>query len=458
MYGPQTVSSARWANGPLPSQALIGVVGVALVLLVIAFEVAARPVSSIGGSDVTVYETYGARMLNGAMPYRDFRMEYPPGASLMFVLPATPVLAGGSTEGASWSPANAPARRYYRGFTSLVVLLVAGMVVLTALTLHAMRRPAPTLLLSLAVVALSPLLIGQVLLERFDVWPAALSSAALAVSVRERYRLGGVLLGLGAAAKIYPLLLLPALVIVVIRQRGFREALLVSGAAIATASAVFLPFAIASLAGTWESLRVQFTGGLQIESFASSVLVMTGHAAEKLSALGLPAPHFSTHGAGHGLIRIVLAGPGVAATATVATVLLAAVLSMLWAGLARRKQDPREDLLRYATATVASVLVLGTVLSPQYVVWLLPLVTLVSGRRGTAAILSFVVAAALTNVWIPDKYFEYQEGLGVEPTSLLLARNLALLATAVIVLVPASVLQRARTVNRPASPSAPRHS
>jgi hypothetical protein len=447
-----TVSLARWGDRPLPSQALVGLVGLALGVLVVAFAVAVRPVGSIGGSDVTGYETYASKMLDGAMPYRDFRMEYPPGASLMFVLPATRAVAGGSTEGASWSPPNAAARRYYRGFTSLVVLLVATMVVLTALTLRAMRRPARTVLLSLAVVASSPLLIGQVLPERFDVWPAALTAAALAASVREHYRLGGIMLGLGAAAKIYPVLLLPVLVIVVIRQRGLREAILVAGAAIGAACAVFLPFAIASFSGTWESLRIQFAGGLQIESLASSVLVMTGHAIEKLSALGLPRPSdFTTHGAGHGLIRIDLAGPGVATTKTVMNVLLAAVLCLVWVSVARSKRDPREDLLRYATATVATVLVLGTVLSPQYIVWLIPLVPLVSGRRGTAAILSFVVAAALTNVWIPDKYFEYQDGLAAGPTSVLLARNLALLATALVLLLPADVLRFGRAVGGPAS-------
>ena len=119
----------------------------------------------------------------------------------------------------------------------------------------------------------------------------------------------------------------------------------------------------------------------------------------------------------------------------------------LWVSLARSTRDPRDDLLRYAAGTVATVLVLGTVLSPQYVVWLIPLVPLVSGARGGAAVLFFVVAAALTNVWIPEKYFEYQEGLGAGPTSFLLARNLALLATAAVLLLPAGALRRARAAS-----------
>jgi len=117
------------------------------------------------------------------------------------------------------------------------------------------------------------------------------------------------------------------------------------------------------------------------------------------------------------------------------SVLLPAVLCLLWVRLARSRRDAREDLLRYAAGTLATVLVLGTVLSPQYVVWLIPLVPLVGGGRGTAAILLFVVAAVLTNVWIPDRYFEYQEELAAGPASILLARNVTLLAIALVLLL-----------------------
>jgi hypothetical protein len=112
--------------------------------------------------------------------------------------------------------------------------------------------------------------------------------------------------------------------------------------------------------------------------------------------------------------------------------------------LSRSRGDAREDLLRYSAATVTIVLVLGTILSPQYVVWLIPLIPLVGGRSGTLAILFFVVAAALTNVWIPDGYFEYQDGLPAGPASLLLARNLALLATGIALLWPVFLSWRRR--------------
>ena len=129
----------------------------------------------------------GTPVVGGAVPYRDFDLEYPPGSLALFVPPATSLVARGSVDGASWSPLNTEARRYYRAFTSLVLLLLALILVLTAVTLRAMNRSVGATMLSLAVVACSPLLLGQVLIERFDVLPAAFTAAALAASVRGRY-------------------------------------------------------------------------------------------------------------------------------------------------------------------------------------------------------------------------------------------------------------------------------
>ena len=427
----------------------MSVVAGALGVLVLAYGATVRPVESVSDTEVAVYEAYGARMLDGMVPYRDFPMEYPPGAAPMLVLPSVAVVATGSADGASWMPLNAQARRYYRAFTSSVLLLLAVILILTALTLAAMRRPARHVLLSLAVVATSPMLIGQVIPERFDVWPAALTAAALASAVHGLYRVSGVWLGLGTAAKLYPVLLLPVLAIVVLRQRGAREAAVVVVAGLAAAAAVFLPFAIASPAGTWEGLRVQFRGGLQIETLASSVLVMAGHGIDTLSALDYP---FVTRVAGHGLLRLDLVGagdrlgPGVDATKVGMGVLLVAALCLLWVTLARSGGDVLEDLLRYSAATVAIALVLGSVLSPQFVIWLIPLVTLVGGRRGVVATVLFVTAAALTHFWFPDRYLAFKEDLGAGEAAILLARNLVLLAVAVALVVPASTLRRARAV------------
>ncbi len=435
---PSLGPAAWWTHPPSP-RALTAIVASALALMAVAFavELALRTTGDIERSDLRVYQPYGAAIVSGEVPYRDFSLEYPPGALPMFALPAAFVRARGSTEAASWDQLNSPAKRYYHAFTLLVILLTGVVLSVTALTLTACRRPARKIVHALAFVALSPLLLGDVFPGRFDVWPALLVALGVAAGVRGRHRLGAVALGLGAATKLYPALLIPCLAIVAARQRGLREGVLALVTGVTAAAAVFAPFAILSFSGTWSALRVQFQGGLQIETLAGSLLVNASHLEQKLQGLGFPPPSSLTNRAIEtGIQRSVLVGSGVETTATAMSVLLVLAVVAVYVQLARSSVEPRESLVRASAAIVAATLVLGDVLSPQYLIWLVPLVPLVGGRRGTLATVFLALAALLTHFWFPAGYRNYENGLDAGPAALLLARNLALLALAVVLLLP----------------------
>jgi Na+/H+-dicarboxylate symporter len=66
------------------------------------------------------------------------------------------------------------------------------------------------------------------------------------------------------------------------------------------------------------------------------------------------------------------------------------------------------------------------VLSPQYLIWLLPLVALVRGRRGAAAGALLVVSMLLTQLWFPYRYLDLVYGFDPTASWLVLARDLAL--------------------------------
>jgi hypothetical protein len=70
----------------------------------------------------------------------------------------------------------------------------------------------------------------------------------------------------------------------------------------------------------------------------------------------------------------------------------------------------------------------GKVLSPQFMVWLVPLVALVAGRRGLLAGALLGIALWLTLYWFPGRYWEFVDNLRPGLTTIVLLRDLLLVA------------------------------
>jgi hypothetical protein len=73
-----------------PRSRLLGAsIAAGLAATVLAFAAwAAVRAPFDAGIDLPIYEEDATTLLGGEMPYRDFPIEYPPGALPMFVLPA----------------------------------------------------------------------------------------------------------------------------------------------------------------------------------------------------------------------------------------------------------------------------------------------------------------------------------------------------------------------------------
>ena len=107
----------------------------------------------------------------------------------------------------------------------------------------------------------------------------------------------------------------------------------------------------------------------------------------------------------------------------------------MWVLYAQRDADG-ERLVAYAAAAVAATLAFGKVFSPQFVIWLVPFVPLVRGRRGIAASSLFVAALVLTQLWFPQHYWPLAQGFAQRESWLLLARDLAVVALATLLAWP----------------------
>jgi hypothetical protein len=346
--------------------------------------------------DTPQYREKGDAVLRGEVPYRDFYVEYPPGALPMFVAPA-PGGDGG----------------YATRFKLLAVALGLVTIALVAVALAALGGDGARAVAALGLLAIAPAALGPVVLVNYDLWPAALTTAALASVLHGRWRLGHAALAIAAAAKIYPLVLLPLLFLHVRRRAGRREA--VAGLAVfaAVAAAIVLPFLVLGPGGVRASLEALVRRPLQIESLGASLLLAAHQ-------LGLYDPSvnsdYNSQNLGGALPDALAAASALALVGAVAAVLV----------LFARRAESRETLVAAAAAAVCASVVLGKVLSPQFLVWLVPLVPLVAGRRGLVATGLLAAALVLTQLWFPSRYGEV---VALEPAGwLVLARNLTLLA------------------------------
>ena len=350
--------------------------------------------------DTPVYHRYGTAMDDGRVPYRDFGLEYPPGALPAFVVPAL---------------GDVDFQTFTRRFEGLMAVCGLALVAFVAAALAGLGAGTRRLAAALGFVALAPLAVGSVVLSRFDLWPAALTAAALAALLSGRERLGHGALGLAIAAKLYPAVLAPLAVAYVWKREGRREAMR-CGAIMAGATAlVVLPFLVLSPGGVWDSLTRQASRPLQIESLGSSFLLAAHH------AFGLDITMDSSHGSQN------LAGTLPDVLAILQALVQVAVLVTIWVVFARGPADKERFVLACAAVLTAFV-ALGKVLSPQFLIWLIPVVPLVRGRRGLAASGLLAAALLLTQLWFPFRYWDLALGFDGPASWLVLARDLALLA------------------------------
>jgi hypothetical protein len=351
-----------------------------------------------GAADTGLYSLYGIRMAHGLVPYRDFFIEFPPGALPALVLPAL------------------PGSNYVVWFKVFEALCGVGTIACLALILTRLRVADRSAYLALGLAAVAPAALGAITLNSFDYWPALLITAAVAALVAGRQKSGFALLGIATAAKLFPAGLLVVALLFVIRRSGrkrVRNALLSYVAAVAV---VFLPFVILGPGGVRFSLRTQFGRGLQLESLGASILAAAHH-------FGAYEAHYTPN-----LAYAQLSGSLASAIATLSTVvMLAAILLVAW--LYRRTAGDNADFVNAAAATVVAIVTFAKVLSPQYLLWLVALVAAASVAQ-KAVIPLLLAILGLTQIWVPGRFRQLQALDWV--TWVLLARNLLLVALFVV--------------------------
>jgi uncharacterized membrane protein len=347
-----------------------------------------------GVADTGLYGLYGSHMAHGLMPYRDFFVEFPPGALPALVIPAL------------------PGSNYVVWFKIFEFLCGAATLVCLGIILARLRVSQRNMCIALGLAALAPAVLGAITLNSFDYWPAFLMTAAIAALVSGRHTIAFALLGAATAAKLFPAALLPLALLFAIAQLGrnrWRGPLI---AYACTLGAIVAPFAILGPGGLRFSFNVQLRRGLQLESLGASILATAHH-------FGAYDAHFTPN-----LPYAQLSGTTASAVATASTVVMVAAIALV-AWLYHRTAGEASDVVDAAAATVVAIVAFAKVISPQYLLWLVALVAAAALRRRAAAPL-LVGVLGLTQIWVPGRFRELQDLEWV--TWALLARNLLLVA------------------------------
>jgi hypothetical protein len=326
-------------------------------------------------SDVAFYYDWSGLVARGEIPYRDFFFDYPPLALLPLMAPRVMTGLGDLAYG------------------TYLILFAALMAILAVILSLVVRRYVARLRPLLAGAPLRRHLLAMtlampILFARFDLWPILLTALAFLAIVDRRPGLSGLLLGLGIAAKLYPVVLLPVFAGYSWFAGDKRGSLVLAGAAVLVAAASFIPFALmAPGGGLSETLRFQQDRGLQIETTAAGVL--------QLIAIGAADRPEIVH-----VTTYELVSDGVAAFLSIqpmiAAIALGGALLVGWYRLREARDLPHAPLV-LAGASVAVLLAFvltNRALSPQHVYWLLPFVALLPWRR-SALLLGALVTTLL---------------------------------------------------------------
>jgi hypothetical protein len=375
----------------LPALALL-VAGWALTLWV-------APWSDERVNDLFVYRTFAEPVLAGGLPYRDVAFEYPPLAAPAIALPG---LAGTDEETFRWAFA-----LWTLGAATGVVLLCGA---LAGVTGGSTRR-------AMLAATFTPILLGALVRTHFDLFPVALLLAGLLLLVRERPRAGLAVLGLGAMTKAFPLVAVPVALAWLV-GRGRRREAWQGALACAAVIAVIAGLAVAASAGgAVDAVRYHLDRPVQVES--SPALVLLG-----LDEVGAGEARSVSSHRSDGLLH-----PAADPVTSLFAAALVASLAILCLAASRRS-DGRK-LVIASLAACAAFALFGKVLSPQFVIWVLPLGALAFAWRLHALAAAALLAGLLTQIEFPAHYLDV---VAREPLAIALValRNLALLAVLVL--------------------------
>jgi uncharacterized membrane protein len=256
--------------------------------------------------------------------------------------------------------------------------------------------------------------LGDIVINRFDIVAAVLSMAAIYFYINNRQKSAWVMLALATLTKLYPAIYALLFALGYLCRHQYRMVLKRIALYCVIGLAGILPFLLIGSGGFWEFLNYHSTRGLQLESGYASLLML-------LNLTGITSLE-------------VISGPAsldVTASCIETVIIMTTVSSFLAVGLScwfyylsiDRYENHHDSLICICLGMTALLLVASKVFSTQFVIWLFPLVPLVSNRMRHPVWIMFVIIALLSCYIFPHNYGDLVD-LNNSEVIILILRNL----------------------------------
>jgi uncharacterized membrane protein len=295
---------------------------------------------------VALYASEG--LANGEVPYKDHPVEYPVLTGAFMGLIGLPVHA---------FVADHPGTNPYTLFYNANALVLSALAIAAVGVLLTLRRRRPW---DAAMFAVSPALFLTATVN-WDLLAVAFAMFAIWAWARDRPTAAAILIGLGTAAKLWPVFLLLPIVLLGWRARRMSDAVYTVSVAALAWVAVNLPVALAWPHSWWTFFQMNSIRGVDWGTLWYIGAHMPTH-----NGYGIPGfTWLSSHIGVVNLLSYVLFG-----------------LSCIGLAVLTMTAPRRPRLAQLAFLTVAAFLIFSKVWSQQYVLWLLPLAILARPRWG----------------------------------------------------------------------------
>lgn len=298
--------------------------------------------------DLFFYFNWADKFFQGLVPYKDYFLEYPPGAFLVFLFP-----------------------RLFSSDFSLYILIFSAMMAIffflqTDFLLKSWQKTKKGKFW-LGTFVLSSALLLPLSLMRFDLVPPLLILGATVLLFKGSVFKSGIFLAMATAVKIFPIILLPFFVIQLGQKASLRQAVKLLGGYFLTLSLLLLPMIGLGGQGFLYIFNYHFLRDTEVESLPASILFVGSFFGQEATFNSFASWNISVLGWDRIVSRLFL---------FLGLILSLAVYPWFYRQPKGKRQVNSGEFLMIKAILIAILIFIGfnKVFSPQYLIWLEPFV------------------------------------------------------------------------------------